>query len=202
MNDQLKDECVICYEDTFRKNKCGHTLCGECFQNCLNRYNIFKCPICRIILVDNATYDENVNENITNENATSAENDTDDANTVNTERVPRMIQHFDSWLVDRIIADTDNLFNMRMYLKPIRGLPFLFNFETCNHGIRIVSVKHRWIVRSLAFSNTLKKGDVITHVNNESALTVNLNVFRNSKISKLCHILDRELFERFLTENV
>jgi hypothetical protein len=189
-SDLLKDECVICYENTVQKNTCGHTICDDCFQKCLRRWNPFKCPICRIVLV----------ENVIDENEITEEN-TNDINIITAEN-PTIIQHFDSWLADRIVADTENISNMRRYLEPVRGFPFLFNFETCNHGIRVVSVKYPWIAKLLRFRKTWKTGDVIIYVNNESALTTNFGTFRNSRESKLCHVLDRDLFERFLTENI
>lgn len=203
MNERQKEtqkyECVICYEETFEKNVCGHTICDDCFQECLKRWNPFKCPICRIILAENAIDENAVDENAINENAIN-ENAT--TNLVNVNRNPTVIQHFDSWLVEQIISDTDNSLNMRIYLKPIRGFPFLFNFETCNYGIKVVSVKYPWIAKFLRFRNTWKPGDVIIYVNNESALTTNFGMFRYSRDLSLCHVLDRELFERFLTENV
>lgn len=189
--DLPKDECVICYEDTVQKNTCGHTICDDCFQKCVRRWNPFKCPICRIVLVNNVIDDDVITEENTNRTTI-----------INMVGNPTIIQHFDSWLADRIVADTENISNMRRYLKPVRGFPFLYNFETCNHGIRVVSVKYPCIAKFLRFRKTWKAGDVIIYVNNESALTTNFDIFRYSKKLKLCHVLDRYLFERFLTENI
>ena len=45
-------ECPICFDDLGNTNKmilrCGHTLCGDCIINHMQRVGGMKCPVCRI----------------------------------------------------------------------------------------------------------------------------------------------------------
>lgn len=41
------DECAVCFEHTYSRFTCGHSICGNCCSNLRQRGDM-KCPVCRV----------------------------------------------------------------------------------------------------------------------------------------------------------
>jgi len=46
IKNEINDECVVCYEETQFKTKCGHILCANCYKS------VNKCPMCRKVFLN------------------------------------------------------------------------------------------------------------------------------------------------------
>ena len=193
-----KTECAVCFEETTDKLLCGHTICGKCSAKWLADH--CTCPICRknIKQVEYAQESQDTHALSTSAISTSLSTSTF-ASTLSAIFTPR----FDVWLANTIINETVSLESSRFhsFLQSVYINTKFYTFQITDFGIKVVghtSNKFWFLMHHWRYRNTLKIGDIITHVNgfrwNRAVNHVNFGLFCSCDATIRCHILDRYIF--------